>query len=252
MRDRELRLLILGGTAEAAALARAAVARFGPRLRVATALAGRTARAAALPGTVRRGGFGGVDGLAAFIAAEGIDLLIDATHPFAAQISHHARLAAETACVKRLMLLRPAWRPRTGDRWIEVADMAAAASVLPALGPRAFLTIGARGLEAFAGVADVAFVVRLIEPPRQALPLAAALVIAQPPFTLDEERLLLHRHAIAAVVAKASGGARPAKLDAAREAGLPVVLAARPEPEQGASVASVGGALSWLEDALGG
>jgi precorrin-6A/cobalt-precorrin-6A reductase len=240
-------LLILGGTAEAAALARVAEAGFGARLAVVTSLAGRTANPAPVVGATRRGGFGGWEGLAAYLAAERIDLLIDATHPFAAQMSRHARLAAEAATVPRLALQRPAWRSEPGDRWILLPDLAAVARALPALGRRALLTIGARGLDAFAACEGLSIVVRLIEPPRAALPLSGAeLVIARPPFTLDEERSLLHRCAIGCVVAKASGGSRPAKLDAAREAGLPVAMVARPPAEPGECVADVAAAVAWI------
>ena len=176
-----------------------------------------------------------------------IDLLIDATHPFAAQISRHARLAATATGLPRLMLLRPSWRPEAGDRWIEVPDMDEAARALSALGRRVLLTVGARGLDAFAAAEGIAFVVRLIEPPRAALPLRHAdLVIARPPFALDQERQLLHRHAIEIVVSKASGGVVPAKLLAAREARLPIVMVARPPPEPGDSVASVAAAVDWI------
>ena len=244
-------LLILGGTAEGAALAREVTRRWGAGLRVVTSLAGRTDAPAALAGEVRSGGFGGARGLADYLREARIDVLVDATHPFAAQISRHARLAAEGTHVPRLALQRSPWIPLPGDRWIEAADLGEAAHVLPRHGRRAFLTTGARGLEAFAGYAGVAFVVRLIAAPREALPLAdAELVIARPPFTLDEERRLLHRHAIDVVVAKASGGARPEKLDAARALGLPVVMVARPAAEPGASVASVEAALAWLRERL--
>jgi len=245
-------LLILGGTAEAAQLARAAVAEFGPNLTVITSLAGRTSSPAPVAGAKRRGGFGGAEGLAAYLREAAIDLVIDATHPFAAQISRHARLAAAAANAPRLALLRPPWRQEAGDRWIEAPDLEEAARALPALGRRVLLTIGARGLDAFAGCEDIAFVVRLIEAPRAALPLRhAELVIGRPPFTLDEERQLLHGRAIACLVAKASGGARPAKLAAARELGLPVVMVACPPPEPGESVASVAAAMAWIAARLG-
>ncbi len=132
-RDGRMHLLILGGTGEAAVLAQAALARFGDGL-----------------GDLRIGGFGGADGLAAYIAEAGVDLVIDATHPFAAQISAQARAACATAGVKRLLLERPVWVRDPRDRWIEVDDLAAAAAALPLLGRRCFLTIGARDLGAFA------------------------------------------------------------------------------------------------------
>jgi precorrin-6A/cobalt-precorrin-6A reductase len=245
-------LLILGGTAEAAQLARAAVAEFGPYLTVITSLAGRTSSPAPVAGALRRGGFGGAAGLAAYLREAAIDLVIDATHPFAAQIARHARIAAAAANVPCLALLRPPWQTEPGDRWIDVPDMDEAARALARLGRRVLLTVGTRGLDAFAALEGTQFVVRLIEAPRAALPLRhAELVIARPPFTLDGERQLLHGRAIAAVVAKASGGARPAKLAAARELGLPVVMVARPAPEPGTSVASVAAAMAWIAVRLG-
>jgi hypothetical protein len=124
------RLLILGGTGEAAVLARAAIARFGDMISVTTALAGRTSRPGPIPGQVRIGGFGGAGGLAAYLAEQGIDRVIDATHPFAVEISAHARRACERTGVPRLMLLRPAWRRHPLDRWIEVETLDAAATLV--------------------------------------------------------------------------------------------------------------------------
>ena len=124
------RLLILGGTGEAASLARAVMARFGDRFEVITALAGRTRRPGPIAGNVRIGGFGGAEGLAAYLREAGIERLIDATHPFAAEISAAARTACDTADVPRLILLRPPWRRHPLDRWIEVDSVAGAASVV--------------------------------------------------------------------------------------------------------------------------
>jgi precorrin-6A/cobalt-precorrin-6A reductase len=245
------RLLILGGTGEAAALARALDARFGDALAVTTSLAGRTPAPTPVPGALRVGGFGGPEGLAGYLRGARIDLLIDATHPFAAQISCHARLAAQMAGTERLLLSRPPWAQEEGDRWLDAADMNSAASLLPRLGRRVFITTGTRGLDAFAALSQMRFLVRLIALPRAPLPLEAELVIARPPFALDEERDLLQRHAVEVVVAKASGGMRAAKLDAAREAGLPVVMITRPPPEPGPAVASVEDAVRWIAARVG-
>jgi len=241
-------LLILGGTGEAAALARAAVARFGDSMTVTTALAGRTRQPGLLPGHVRIGGFGGAAGLAAYIAAEGVDCLIDATHPFATEISRAARLAAERAGIPRVALLRPQWRRHPLDRWIEVDDIAAAVQIVRQLASCAWLTIGGGALAAFAAVSGVHFVVRVVDTPREPLPLSdCAVIVERGPFSLARERRLIERHGIDLLVCKASGGsATEAKLVAARERGLPVVMLRRPPREPGPTFAAVEAALDWL------
>jgi precorrin-6A/cobalt-precorrin-6A reductase len=239
------RLLILGGTAEAVALAEACVARSG--LEVISSLAGRTRAPTLPPGEVRSGGFGGVGGLARFLRERAIDRVVDATHPFALQIGAHAAEACRQAGVPRLRLLRPAWSPGPGDRWIETVDLAAAARLLPTLGRRAFLTVGRRDLEAFAGL-DLWFLVRTIEPPGPSPPRRAARIAARGPFALDDEIALLRAYGIDVLVTKASGGeATYAKLLAARRLGLPVVMVQRPPPPPGPVVATVEATLAWLE-----
>ncbi len=248
------RLLILGGTGEAAALARAAQLRFGAGLHVTTSLAGRTRKPAALPGQVRVGGFGGAAGLARYLSREGVHRVVDATHPFAAAISAHAAEACREKGVPRLALVRPAWKQRSGERWIEVGDAAAAAAALPGLGARVFLTLGARGLEHFAALAGIWFLVRLIERPARPLPLPDHhLILGRGPFDLEAERALTKRHRIDALVTKASGGeATYAKIAAARLEGVPVVMIRRPPQISGESVASVDQALAWLAARRGG
>ena len=242
------RLLILGGTGEAAALARAVLARFGDEIEVTTALAGRTRHPGPIPGQVRIGGFGGASGLADYLAAQRIDRLIDATHPFAAEISRAARLACSQREIPRLSLVRPAWRRHPLDRWIEVDSLEAAAQIVGRVGRRALLTVGASEVAAFAPSTGVRFVVRMIDPPRAPLPLRFyEVVLGRGPFALAEERHLLQRHAIDVLVCKASGGAATeAKLVAARELSLPVIMVRRPPAERGLSVDTVDAALDWL------
>jgi precorrin-6A/cobalt-precorrin-6A reductase len=241
-------LLILGGTTEAAALAQAAIEAFDDRLAVTTSLAGRTERPGPLPGAVRIGGFGGIPGMVEFIRSQSVDLLIDATHPFADQIARHAREAAEATEVPRLMLIRPAWRRHPVDRWVEVGDVAGAAAVLPRVGKRAFLTVGASELEPFAGLREHFFLVRLIDPPR--VPPALGdheIVLGRGPFTVPAERQLMRRHGIDVLVSKASGGeATEAKIIAARELQIPVVMVRRPLPERGERADTIDAALVWL------
>ena len=246
------RLLLLGGTREAAALAHALDG--NPWIDTTYSLAGRTRRSVPVPGTARTGGFGGPDGLAAYLREARIRLLVDATHPYAAIISAHAAMACERAGVRRLVLHRAPWTPGPGDRWIEVADAAAAARALPGLGERVLLTVGSRGLAPFLGVQGVRFVVRAIEPPAAALDAERCeVVLDRGPFAVEAERRLLESRAIDAIVSKNSGGtAARAKLEAARALGLPVVMIARPPPPPGERVQSVTAARSWIEARVSG
>jgi precorrin-6A/cobalt-precorrin-6A reductase len=245
---RRPKVLILGGTAEALELAVACAAQAG--FAVISSLAGRTRLPALPPGDVRIGGFGGVEGFSRFLVERGIDRVIDATHPFAAQMSAHAEQACRTAGVSRVRLLRPPWVPVPSDLWIEVADLVEAAQRLPSLGRRAFLTIGRRELEAFAAL-DLWFLVRTIEPPG-VLPLRQGHWLAgRGPFAVEDELALLRTHAIDLLVTKASGGgATYAKLVATRRLGLPVLMVRRPPPPPGPVVGSVAAALAWLNSSI--
>lgn len=242
---RRAKLLILGGTAEAVELATACAAR--ATLEPISSLAGRTRVPGLPPGEVRIGGFGGVGGLARFLVERGIDRVMDATHPFAAQMSSHAEQACRETGVPRLRLLRPPWVPVPGDHWIEVADFAEAAQRLPGLGRRVFLTVGHQDLDAFVQL-DLWFLVRTIEPPG-GLPLRQGQWLAgRGPFAVEDEMALLRTHAIEVLVTKASGGgATYAKLVAARQLGLPVLMVRRPPPPSGPVVDSVAAALAWLD-----
>ena len=248
------KVLILGGTAEAAALAR--VLAEDARVAVTTSLAGRTRAPAELSGAVRRGGFGGAQALADYLEARAVDLLVDATHPFAARISRNAAQACAAAGVPRLVLTRAPWTAREGDRWTPVPDAEAAAAALSGLGPglgaRVFLTIGRQELAAFAALDAVWFLVRLVEPPEDPLPLHDChLVLGRGPFSLERETALLRTHGIEAVVSKNSGGADTyAKIEAARALDLPVVMVARPARPEGETVETVAAALAWIERRL--
>jgi precorrin-6A/cobalt-precorrin-6A reductase len=252
------RLLILGGTGDAMKLASVAVDL--PGLAVITTLAGRTLTPKAVTGEVRIGGFGGEAGLVAYLQAESIDLVIDATHPFAAQISWHTAGAATKLGIPRLMLIRPAWArsqsvgsaESPGDHWIEVESVAAAVESIPANAMRIFLTIGRQQLTLFANLTNKWCLMRSIDPPDLSIPLPPGkLLLDRGPFSLDSERELLREYQIDAIVSKNSGGdATYAKVIAARELGLPVVMVQRPIVPDGEIVADVAGAIEWLYDQL--
>jgi precorrin-6A/cobalt-precorrin-6A reductase len=237
-----IRVLILGGTSEAVQLAEACAE--VPDLEITTSLAGRTRTPCAPPGALRIGGFGGADGLERYLRAQGIDRLVDATHPFALQIGRNAVQACRAAGVPRLRLLRPPWQRQPGDRWIEVESLAEAARWLP---PRArvFLSVGRSDLGAFAGL-EQWFLVRTIEPAEPCLANARWLA-ERGPFRLEDEAALLREHEVDVLVTKASGGeATYAKLAAARQLGLKVIMVRRPPPPEGPMVESVAAALAWL------
>ena len=245
-------LLILGGTTEAADLAARAVERWPDRVEVVTSLAGRTRTHRPLPGRVRIGGFGGVAGLIDALRAERIDWLIDATHPFAATISTHAYDACLATETPRLALVRPPWTAEANHPWVEVDSMAEAAGLLPKIGRRVFLTVGRQGLDAFSGVDDVWFLVRLIEPAEKSLPLRRHLVVTgRPPHDLADETRLLQNHRIDLLISKQSGGTvTESKIRAANRLGIPIVMIRRPLPEPGPLVDSVDDALAWIERRL--
>jgi precorrin-6A/cobalt-precorrin-6A reductase len=248
-----LRVLILGGTTESALLADRLA--HDSRVAVTTSLAGRTRRPAPVPGTLRVGGFGGAQGLAAWLAQSGTQAVVDATHPFAAGISAHAATACALAGVPRLQLLRPAWEPGPGDDWRHAADIEAAAAVVAANGARrVFLSIGRQELAPFAAAGGVHFLVRMIDAPDRPPPLAdCEVLLGRGPFREADETALFRERGIELVVAKNSGGdATRAKLDAARALGLPVVMVERPTPPPGPRVETVGEALAWIEDRIAG
>ncbi|MFE7278109.1 cobalt-precorrin-6A reductase [Streptomyces sp. NPDC057623] len=243
-----MHVLILGGTTEARRLAELLAADVVPGLRVTNSLAGRVAAPRLPPGEVRVGGFGGADGLGAWLREHEVDALIDATHPFAGRISFNAARAAATAHVPLLALRRPGWVAVEGDDWREAGSLEAAALLLPGLGRRGFLTTGRMGLAAFADLNDLWFLVRSVDAPEPPHPPRMEVLLDRGPFTLDGERELLRRHRIDVVVTKDSGGAATApKLTAAREAGLPVVVVRRPPVPAGVRVvAEPEQALAWL------
>jgi precorrin-6A/cobalt-precorrin-6A reductase len=239
------RALILGGTGNANALAAALV-----RAKIAAiySYAGRTQIPLphALP--TRIGGFGGAEGLADFLREAEITHVIDATHPFAAEMSRNAVAACAAADVPLLALERAPWTKTTGDRWIEVPDIAGAVAALPDPPARVFLAIGRQHVAPFAEKPQHAYTLRFVDAPNGALPLPdAELIVSRGPFTCEADLALMRDRGIEWLVARNAGGeGARAKIDAARELGLPVIMIARPELAERPRVESVEEVLAWL------
>ncbi|RAV16138.1 cobalt-precorrin-6A reductase [Mycolicibacterium sp. GF69] len=237
-----MRILLLGGTSEARALAE----RLHPEVEVVSSLAGRVPDPALPVGEVRIGGFGGVEGLRRWLLEERVDAVVDATHPYAATMTAHAAVVCAELQLPHLVLARPAWP--AGDA-IVVDDDAEAAKTVAAKGfRRVFLTTGRSGAAVFKGV-DAWFLIRAVTPPDPGdLPPRHHVVLSRGPYGFDGELALLREHRIDALVTKNSGGAmtRP-KLDATAELGLPVVMVDRPPLPAGVTtVASVDDAVDWV------
>ena len=220
------RVLILGGTREAVALAAALV---DAGHDVTSSLAGRTKEPRPLMGRVRIGGFGGAQGLAAYLHQQQIDRLVDATHPFAVRISANAVAAAKLAGIPVERHERAPWREGPGDRWQHVGSIEEAVASLRS-DERVLLALGSQHIAPFAARTDVAFLVRMVDAP--AIPLAlpnSQIVLGRPSADPRDEERLLAEHRIDRIVCRNSGGPGAyAKLIAARRLGLPVTMIARP------------------------
>lgn len=242
------RVLILGGITEAYALADALVARGD--LQVVNSLAGRTSSPRLPAGETRIGGFGGAEGLATYLREQGVRAVIDATHPFASIMGWNAFEGCRAAAVPLLRLERPAWIAVPGDRWTPVPDWGRAVAALKEGGSRrVLLAVGRQELAPFAGLDDLWFLIRVVTPPDPMPPLGAwHLLLSRGPFDLASERALLDTHAIDTIVCKNSGGeATAAKLIAAREGGIRVIMRQRPERPLLPSAATVEAASAWLD-----
>ena len=239
------RILLLGGTSEASALAHALA---GAGADAVFSYAGRTGAPIAQPLPTRVGGFGGVAGLVDYLRAERITHLVDATHPFAAGMSRNAIDAAAETGVPLIAFERPPWRPGPGDDWRRVAGIDAAVAALPDTPTRVFLAIGKQTLAAFAAKPQHHYLLRLVDPPEGPLPLPdAKAVIARGPFDEAADLALLADHRIGWIVAKNAGGAgAEAKLIAARKLGLPVVMIDRPSLPDRRTAGTVGEVMAWL------
>jgi precorrin-6A/cobalt-precorrin-6A reductase len=237
-----MRVLLLGGTSEARALA----ARLHPDVDVISSLAGRVPDPALPVGEVRIGGFGGVDGMRRWMVERAVDAVIDATHPYAATITEHAAEVCAALRVPHLVLARPAWP--SGDAIVVRSDVEAAKSIAAERYSRVFLTTGRSGIAAFVDL-DAWFLIRAVTPPdEQALPRHHHLLLSRGPYHYDDELALLRKYDIDALVTKNSGGAmtRP-KLDAAAALGVPVVMVDRPAVPAGVdTVSTVDDAVAWV------
>ncbi|MBB5983892.1 cobalt-precorrin-6A reductase [Kribbella solani] len=245
-----MRVLLLGGTGEGRALAQLLVA---GGIDVISSLAGRTTDARLPVGTVRTGGFGGADGLTDWLRTNPVDAIIDATHPFATSITANATEAAAATGTRHLILRRPGWTPTTGDTWHWAETHNQAATLLPTLGTRPFLTIGRQNLPAFAPTTHATPVTaqpwvlaRCVDPPEPP-PTWCTLLLARGPFTHADELAILREHRIDLLVTKDSGGPATApKLKAARQLRIPVLIIRRPPlPRDAQSVPSPEAALAW-------
>ncbi|MDA9487900.1 cobalt-precorrin-6A reductase [Bradyrhizobium sp. CCBAU 11361] len=238
------RALILGGTSDASQLA-AEIARAG--LDAVYSYGGRTRAPAEQPLPTRIGGFGGVSGLADYMRCEGITHVIDATHPFAAEMSRNAVGACAETGTPLIALERTPWAKAPGDNWIEVADVNAAVAALPDLPAKLFLAIGRQHIAPFATKPQHAYTLRFVDPPEAPLPFPADVIVSRGPFTLDGELNMLRTRGIMSIVARNSGGdGARAKIDAARTLGLPVIMIARPELPGRQRVESVAEIMQWL------
>ena len=239
-------ILILGGTSEARQLARRLAVL--PQYTVTVSLAGRTEAVPDHGVPLRIGGFGGAEGLAAYLRSEAVAALIDATHPYAAIISESAVSAAAAAGIPMLALHRAPWQAAPGDRWTEVAGIAEAIAALGEPPRRVFLALGRKEIAPFASAPQHFYLVRSVDPvePPLAVP-RAAYVVDRGPFTLQGDRALMLEHAIDVVVSRNSGGAASySKIAAARGLGLEVVMLRRPSLIDTPAVEHVEGVVAWL------
>jgi len=241
------RLLLLAGTGEARQLAGRLAGR--PGLSVTASLAGTTREPADLPVPMRVGGFGGRAGFEAFLDAEGIEVVIDATHPFAHRISARTAEVCRDRGLAYLQLLRPEWRPGPGDRWTFITREDEAAVHVPP-GATVFLATGRQSLPDFANLAGRDLICRQIDPPDAPFPFGnGRYLVGRPPFSVEDEKRLFTELGVDVLIVKNAGGAASrTKLDAARALGIPVVMIRRPPQPEAARVATVDEALAWLEN----
>jgi precorrin-6A/cobalt-precorrin-6A reductase len=250
MEQAPMRVLILGGTTEASHLVHLLAA--DPRFETTLSLAGRTSKPRTQPVRTRIGGFGGPDGLAAWLEQEAIAVVIDATHPYADQISSNAVTACGRLAIPLATIMRPAWQAEPGDTWLTVASAEAAADALGSEPRRVFLSLGRLELGAFASNPHHHYVARMIDPPDGvALPPDIRLIFDRGPFDEQAETALLMDEKIDVLVSKNSGGtATYPKIAATRRLGIPVVMIARPHKPHGHALDNTEDAAEWLQQRL--
>ena len=246
------RILILGGTSEAASLAEKVHAHFSERFEVIYSIAGRTKPIRKFVTTVRVGGFGGSAGLAEYITKEKIKFLIDATHPFAKKISANAYDACICTDTPRLSLRRPPWDLPSGTKFVEANDMAHATLILQKIAKRVLVTTGHGDLDKLQKLTNIQFFIRVIEKAdKTAFAENFTFITGRPPYSLEEELALMERYAIDTLLSKQSGGdATETKIIAAIRKRIPIVLIRRPLPEPGEHVENFEDAFKWLEQML--
>lgn len=239
------KILVLGGTTEASQLAQRLAAAGLP---ATLSYAGRVARPKPQPVPMHVGGFGGVEGLAEHLTREGITHVVDATHPFAVQMSANAVAACAVTDVPLVALTRLAWRPEPGDNWQRVPDIPAAVAALDGPPRSVMLAIGRMHLDAFAAQPQHRYLLRFVDPPKVPPPLPNHHVIVdRGPFTVAGDNALMRAHGVDLIVSKNAGGSgADAKLSAARALGLPVLMIDRPPLADRPEVHSVDEVLHWL------
>lgn len=243
---RKVKVLLLAGTSEAADIARHLLR--NDRITATASLAGATRAPKDLGLPMRVGGFGGAEEFAAYLKDENVDIVIDATHPFASRMTHRTARICRELGVKYLLVQRPGWVPEAGDKWFPVKDIAAVKALIPA-GSTVFLATGRQTLAQFAGMRDCRILCRVIDPPQSKFPFEnGRFVVGRPPFSVQEEVDFFRAEGVDWIVVKNSGGERSkSKLTAARELGLPVAMIERPKAPDCAVVSSVEDACDWLD-----
>jgi precorrin-6A/cobalt-precorrin-6A reductase len=243
------KFLILGGTAEGVHVSKVVSKLSGMDTVYSLSGATKSSKSSKLPNCrTRIGGFGGVEGLLQYLGKEKFDGLVDATHPYASQMANHAALACQESNIPRIKFVRPAWIKVSGDDWRGAQNLEEAPKVIPEIAQRIFLATGRKDLPVFESLSERWFLVRLVDAPKAEISLDKhQLILGRGPFDLESEIELLKMHKIDVVVSKNSGGSTYAKIEAARNLGLPVIMIDRPKPPKGLVVGSLGRIKNWVK-----